>query len=188
MSDTQWPRYEVFKQDKANKVHEAIGSVHASDDQMALLNARDVFVRRPSAVSLWVVPAEEILTVTAEELATAEPGDLLLMEDEGEQERFVVCNRRTQRRSMVAVSYVGEVTAGSKEEALRLALADEAFGGADVWVWWVFPQAAVTASEEDDVASMFAPALDKTYRQQSAYGFVGPRRGQQRRSTAVDER
>lgn len=69
MSDTQWPRYEVFKQDNPKKPHEAVGSVHAPDAEMALLNARDVFVRRPFAVSLWVVKADNIFTMTREELA-----------------------------------------------------------------------------------------------------------------------
>ena len=66
MTDTQWPRYEVFKQDKPGKPHEAVGSVHAPDAEMAMLNARNVFVRRPSAVSLWVVAADVIRTVALE--------------------------------------------------------------------------------------------------------------------------
>ena len=86
MKDTQWPRYEVFKQDNPKKQHEAVGSVHAPDAELALQNARDVFVRRPSAVSLWVVPANSILMVTREEME-ANPG---LLRDNGEGEVPIV--------------------------------------------------------------------------------------------------
>ncbi|MFQ5435705.1 MAG: phenylacetic acid degradation protein, partial [Anaerolineae bacterium] len=40
MPDTQWPLWEVFKQDKPDKAHESVGTVHAPDAEMALLNAR----------------------------------------------------------------------------------------------------------------------------------------------------
>jgi ring-1,2-phenylacetyl-CoA epoxidase subunit PaaB len=41
--------------------HEHAGSVHATDAEHALQNARDVYARRGEAVSLWVVPAEAIV-------------------------------------------------------------------------------------------------------------------------------
>ena len=68
MSDSQWPRWEVFKQDTLSKPYQAVGSVHAADPEHALLNARNVFVRRPQAVSLWVAPADTIFSMTEEEL------------------------------------------------------------------------------------------------------------------------
>jgi len=55
---TQWPRYEVFKQDKPNKPYEAIGTVHAPDGELALFHARNVHVRRPACHGLWVVSEE----------------------------------------------------------------------------------------------------------------------------------
>ena len=66
--DTQWPRYEVFQQSRPGGPYQSVGSVHAPDAEIALQNARDVFVRRPQTVSLWVVPAEQILARTQEEL------------------------------------------------------------------------------------------------------------------------
>jgi ring-1,2-phenylacetyl-CoA epoxidase subunit PaaB len=68
MNDTQWPRYQVFLQEKQGEPHQDAGSVHAPDPEMALLNARDVFVRRPECVSLWVVEANRIYSRTAEGL------------------------------------------------------------------------------------------------------------------------
>jgi ring-1,2-phenylacetyl-CoA epoxidase subunit PaaB len=69
MTDTQWPRFIVFQQAKVDAPHQYAGSVHAPDAEMALMNARDVFVRRPTCVSLWVVPSTAVFSRTAEELA-----------------------------------------------------------------------------------------------------------------------
>jgi len=80
MSDTQWPRFEVFVQERPGRPHLHAGSVHAPDPEMALLNARDVFVRRPECASLWVAPSATVRGGTAEELpqllaaARTEPG------------------------------------------------------------------------------------------------------------------
>ena len=171
--DTQWPRYEVFKQDKDGKPHEAVGSVHAPDGEMALLNARDVFVRRPSAVSLWVVPDSAIYSVTAEELAAG-----IALPEAGETQSFLVFTKRSQRRSMTFVKHVGEVTAVTPQHALQQAITHEEFEPDKVWVWWIVPATAVTRSDDDEatIASMFTPAHDKTYRQQAHYGFVSPTR------------
>ncbi len=171
--DTQWPCYEVFKQDSERKVHEAVGSVHAPDVEMALLAARNVFVRRPSAVSLWVVPEAAILSRTAEQLAAHPP---VVPEEMGETETFLIFTKTSQRRSMTFVHYVGEVVANTAVSALAQALQRADFDPAEVFVWWVVPDTAVVRSDPADVESHFDPARDKTYRQQSAYGFVSPRR------------
>jgi ring-1,2-phenylacetyl-CoA epoxidase subunit PaaB len=189
MSDTQWPRYEVFKQDNPKKRHEAVGSVHAPDAELALQNARDVFVRRPRAVSLWVIPANAILMVTREELE-ATPG---LLQDDGESEGEVrplrrrtlrplsvqayhIFSKTNQRRSMTFVQHAGQVEAKTAKAALQKATECEQFDADTVWVWWVVPDEQIIRSSADDIDTLFAPALDKTYRQQSHYGFVSPRR------------
>ena len=51
---------------------------------------------------------------------------------------------------------------------------------ADTVMWWVVSDSALTGSNDDDIASMFEPALEKTYRDQSSYRgriFEGRRRG-----------
>jgi ring-1,2-phenylacetyl-CoA epoxidase subunit PaaB len=53
--------YEVFKQEREGAPFRNVGSVHAPDAEMALMNARDVFARRPACHSLWVVPDAAIL-------------------------------------------------------------------------------------------------------------------------------
>jgi ring-1,2-phenylacetyl-CoA epoxidase subunit PaaB len=176
MPDTQWPRYEVFKQDNPKKRHESVGTVHAPDAELALLNARDVFVRRPSAISVWVVPAAAIFAITAEEME-ASPGwhDEPVAAD-APQQTYHIFTKQSQRRSMTYVEHVGEVVAATAVQAIQQAMSNSNFTPGDVFVWWAVPETAVTRSEDNDIASMFAPAQDKTYRQQSYYGFVDPLR------------
>jgi len=56
-----WPLYEVFIRSKAGLHHRHVGSLHASDDTMAIENARDVYCRRMEGVSIWVVPSNKII-------------------------------------------------------------------------------------------------------------------------------
>lgn len=172
--DTQWPRYEVFKQDAPHKPHEAVGSVHAPDAEMALLQARDVFVRRPSAVSLWVVAATAVFARTAQEIAADPAWSGPIMESDAQT--YLVFTKTSQRRSMTYVRYVGDVTAVTPAHALQQAIASGQFDQDNVFVWWIVPRSAITRSDPADIDSLFAPAQEKTYRQQSSYGFVGPTR------------
>lgn len=65
--NTLLKRWEVFTQKKTGEPHEHAGSVHASDKEMALQNARDVYSRRREAVSIWVVLSEAITASTPED-------------------------------------------------------------------------------------------------------------------------
>ncbi|MCF8261545.1 MAG: 1,2-phenylacetyl-CoA epoxidase subunit B [Melioribacteraceae bacterium] len=67
MKDSQHKLWEVFVQAKTGAPHEHAGSVHAADSEIALQNARDVFSRRNEAVSLWVVPSDQIVASTPED-------------------------------------------------------------------------------------------------------------------------
>ncbi|HHM21068.1 MAG TPA: 1,2-phenylacetyl-CoA epoxidase subunit B [Bacteroidetes bacterium] len=57
----EWPLWEVFIRSKNGLEHRHVGSVHATDGEMALENARDVYTRRMEGVSIWVVPSKEII-------------------------------------------------------------------------------------------------------------------------------
>lgn len=61
MKQQEWPLYEVFIRSKSGLSHRHAGSVHASDDQMALDNARDTYTRRCEGVSIWVVRSTNIV-------------------------------------------------------------------------------------------------------------------------------
>ncbi|MBD7995613.1 1,2-phenylacetyl-CoA epoxidase subunit B [Arthrobacter sp. Sa2CUA1] len=57
-----WPLWEVFVRSSRGLSHVHAGSLHAPDADMAVRNARDLYTRRNEGVSLWVVPAEAIIS------------------------------------------------------------------------------------------------------------------------------
>ena len=67
-ANTQGKLWEVFTQKKSGMPHEHAGSVRAADAEMALTNARDVYSRRNEAVNIWVVPSEQIVASTPEDM------------------------------------------------------------------------------------------------------------------------
>src|SRR5690606_9332322 len=131
-------RWEVFKQDAPGRAHQAVGSVHATDARHALITAAHVFVRRPSAVSLWVAHASAIYTRTAQELANtdatanidpatgpvAEPATAPTSATDAAgdaREPFEVFCKVSNRRSMTFVEHVGTYLASDAAGALSLA-------------------------------------------------------------------
>ena len=168
MSDTQWLRYEVFEKERPDLPHRNAGSVHAPDDEMALENARDVFVRRPNCLSLWVAPSNQIFTKTVEELAADSTWRNAPLNSRSET--YLVFQKIGQRNAETFVNHVGEVEARSSQQALSLAL--EKFSNENVFVWWVCSSRAITRSEDEDAESMFAPAKSKPYRQPGFYRVV----------------
>lgn len=169
MTDTQWPRYELFKQDAPHKPHESVGTVHAVDAEMALQNGRDVYVRRPRCHSLWAAPASAITSKTSEELARDENWQQAI-DPSLPNEPYAVFQKQTERRGMTFVTHVGTVQASSPAHALQQALAT--FDNNEVFVWWVCPLRAIVQSNESDIEPMFAPAEDKLYRMPNQYKTV----------------
>lgn len=163
----QWLKYEVFKQDRPGGAFHNVGSVHAPDGEMALMNARDVFARRPACVALWVVADAAIARRTAEEPAT-EQG----RRGEGETEdsiQYAVFSKQSQRQGMTYVDYVGEVAARSPEEAIRVAA--ETFHETPGIVWWACPVSAIITGDPDDLPGL-AAATSKLFRMPNQYHTV----------------
>ncbi|MFA5567508.1 MAG: phenylacetic acid degradation protein [Trueperaceae bacterium] len=169
--DSQWPRWEVLKQDNERKAHQAVGSVHAADAEHALLMARTVFARRPSAVSMWVAPAACVHAWTAQELeghaAEAVPAGPAPSEPGAASQRYFVVRKSSNRRSMTFGDLVGEVAAPTLEAALARALSE--FADAPILALWLIEADAVVRSDPAVADPWFGPALDKTYKQQSIY-------------------
>jgi ring-1,2-phenylacetyl-CoA epoxidase subunit PaaB len=166
MTSDQWPRYEVFKQDKPGQPHRNVGSVHAPDAELALQNARDVFARRPACFSLWVIPAAAIFMRTAEEFAAERHAD---RPSKGDRTRYAVFGKRSQRQAMTYVDYVGEVEAGTPEEAMRLAV--KHYNEPPGIVWWVCPAGEIGRSEAEDIPG-FEAATGKKFRMPNQYHTV----------------
>lgn len=171
----QWPRWEVFKKDNDKRPYQAVGSVHAGDPQHALLTARNIFVRRPAAVSLWVVREDDIAAATREEM-DKEPQRSWA----GPAGTYHVGVKTSHKRSMTFVDLVGTVEATDATDAMRQAR--DLHPGA--LAWWVIPEAAFarTDDDEDTVESWFAPATEKTYKQQQYYGTIGRHVGELKRA------
>lgn len=161
MSDTQWPRYFVFKKDSHDEPHLNCGTIHAPDAELALQNARDVFVRRPECVSLWVVPAEKVVAKTAEELEREPPEPAHVEEPAEPYAVFLKQSHSAQH------AHAGEVEASTSSQALAAAL--DGWGDRGPLAYWVVPKRVIQVSSEDDQASWFEPARDKHYRQSSFY-------------------
>lgn len=166
-ADTQWPRFEIFQQARPDSPFENVGSVHAPDAEMALQNARDVFVRRPQTASLWVVPASAILTMTREELSSAKVQLQLGPAEPAPEKTYYIFTKTSQKRSMTFVTYRSEVEAASAWHALEQTMQND--GATDTYVWWVVPALAVTRSRPEDASSLFTPAHHKPFRLPSAY-------------------
>lgn len=60
MGEKELPLYEVFIRSRTGLAHRHVGSIHASDPEMAIENARDVYTRRQEGVSIWVVESKAI--------------------------------------------------------------------------------------------------------------------------------
>jgi ring-1,2-phenylacetyl-CoA epoxidase subunit PaaB len=172
MPDTQWPRYQVFLQEKPGSPYQDVGSIHAADAEIALLNARDVFVRRPECASLWVVPAWAIYARTAQEIRDSGFGSGLSEAQGGENETYNVFGKS---RPSGAQAFLGTVHASSAAQALQAGV--EAFSGdKPVYAWCVFPARRVIASEPADVESFFTPAEDKPFRLSNDFHTVSAMR------------
>lgn len=63
----QWPLWEVFIRSKRGLEHRHVGSLHATDAEMALENARDVYTRREEGISIWVVASKHIVASNPED-------------------------------------------------------------------------------------------------------------------------
>lgn len=55
-----WQTYEVFHQTKRGESHVHVGTVHASDSDMALILAKEQYARRQECVNIWVVRSADI--------------------------------------------------------------------------------------------------------------------------------
>jgi ring-1,2-phenylacetyl-CoA epoxidase subunit PaaB len=62
-----WPLWEVFVRSKQGLDHKHVGSLHATDAQMAIENARDVYTRRQEGISIWVVESKYITASNPEQ-------------------------------------------------------------------------------------------------------------------------
>jgi ring-1,2-phenylacetyl-CoA epoxidase subunit PaaB len=155
----------VFQQEAAGKPFVHNGTVHAPDIEMALLNARDVFARRPQAAAMWVVPADSIFTQTREEITKSGSQDVDLKTSRL-QDYYVFAKFEEQAQCR----HIGEVQAADPAGAVQAAI--KMFGDQNPLWWWVFPKSEVLTSEPQDASPMFEPSREKTFKDQAEYPVV----------------
>ena len=187
MSDTQWPRYQVFVQPESGGPFFDWGSVHAPDNELALLNARDVFARRPAVAAIWVVLAEAIYSQTRQELearqaeertnegggnpARRNPVPVDGVAKDEQEPYYVFCKPKAAGTQTL----LGMIEASQPLEAMQRAV--ETFSaqfkrGQAPYAWWVFPARLRFQNDPGEADSLFAPALDKPFRLSTDFHVV----------------
>jgi len=161
MTDTQWPRYEVFMMEAPDDSPRYVGSVHAPDAEMALLNARDVFARRPSCAGLWVAPSKQVVFRTAAEGFDGEQ----IAAPTGEEDLPYLVFRKRSHKGPLELS--DRFLAAGPADALRFA--ESLHQDEPTVMWAVAPENAFVRSSAEERPSFFEPALSKTYKTHSEY-------------------
>ena len=67
MSENNLPIWEVFIQPKTGVPFQHAGNLHATDEEMALQNARELYTRRQEGTCIWVVKTEHIVSSSQED-------------------------------------------------------------------------------------------------------------------------
>jgi ring-1,2-phenylacetyl-CoA epoxidase subunit PaaB len=127
---------------------------------------------------MWVVPADSIISKTAQELneLTDQPvrqparSDLQSGYDNPTTEvciYAVFCKVKEAGTQ----TFVGEVQGSSPEQAMQRAI-EKYSQGRKPLVWWVLPANQVNQSKPDEVESLYAPAGDKTFRMSTDFHTV----------------
>jgi ring-1,2-phenylacetyl-CoA epoxidase subunit PaaB len=61
--DENWQTWEVFHQKKRGEHHIHVGIVHAPDEQLALVFAKEQYGRRLQCANIWVVKSSNIFSL-----------------------------------------------------------------------------------------------------------------------------
>ena len=163
----QFETYEVFHLKKEGAAYTYVGPVHAPNEEVAFLFAKEQYSRRATCVGLWVVRTEHIqVTLYAGDgeniYEMVRPEEPAARSEQPEPYEIFQLKKRGK-----AHTHMGRVTATSYQEALQKAR--EAFGekGPVVNVWVVKSAHVLPSGEED--REMWLTVPDKKYREATAY-------------------
>ena len=178
----QFETYEVFHQKKENTAFVYVGPVHAPEDDMAFLFAKEQYSRRFACTGMWVVPTAAI-TVTAYVGDQESAYDTLLnaaeapapagdADDTAAEEAAYAAGEEDYdifhlKKRGKAHQHVGKVRASSPADALQVAKA--VFGEQRPVVnVWAVRSAAMLRSGEDD-RDIWSTTPEKKYRDAISY-------------------
>jgi len=163
----QFETYEVFHQKKEGTAHTYAGPVHAPNEDVAFLFAKEQYSRRFTCISLWVVRTENI-QVTPYVNDGENVYDMLRAEAPAvgseQPEPYEIFHLKKRGKAHM---HAGRVMATSYQEALQEA--KNQFGDkAPIVNVWVVKSKDVLQSADDD-KDMWATTPDKKYREAIAY-------------------
>lgn len=175
MSSKAWPLWEVFIRSKLSHVH--AGSLHATDAEMAMVNARDVYTRRMEGVSIWVIPSAAIYTLHFTDEESNEEPELIhehpsFTTDNTKQEKehsdqweiFI----RTKRG--LSHKHIGSTQSSTPKEALQKT--KELYSQTmDISTVWLAQSDQIKASQPAESEAFYDPAKDKLFRHATYYNL-----------------
>ena len=161
----QLPTFEVFVQAKEGRPFQHEGIVHASDEEMGFLFAKEQFSRRYTCTGIWVVKTENIHTTPFTD------GDISIYDQipetdtvEGEKRSydiFHLLKRGKQHRHVGAVEAVNEIDA--------LCNAASQFGqNQTIYNVWIVESDKILRSDEE-TKEIWNTLPDKSFRDAISY-------------------
>lgn len=157
-----WPRWEAFVRQNGGLAHIHSESVHATDAESALLNARDAYLRRVEGVSLWVAPSASVTVWESDSTDDPPPAS-----DAGAASLWEVFVRH---RRGLAHLHAGSLRANSPGAAIAKARSAYVTRDEGVSVW-VVPSADIYATDPAEADALFEPFSDKDYRYPTHYNI-----------------
>ncbi|GHA54411.1 phenylacetic acid degradation b [Pontibacter akesuensis] len=163
----QFETYEVFHQKKDGAAHTYVGPVHAPNEDVAFLFAKEQYSRRFACVGLWIARTENI-QVTPYGNDGEIVYDMLRVEEPAQRseqpEPYEIFHLKKRGK---AHAHAGRVMATSYIEALQEAKQQFGDKGPIVNVWVVKSSDVLQSAEEDK--DMWTTVPDKKYREAIAY-------------------
>jgi ring-1,2-phenylacetyl-CoA epoxidase subunit PaaB len=161
----QFETFEVFHQKKEKAPFTYVGPVHAPNEEVAFLFAKEQHSRRSTCTGIWVARTRHILVslYTDELTPVYEVLEKPRQPGQGPEEAFEIFELKKRGK---AHTHAGTVRAGSPEEALWRA--KEAFAKpACVNIWVVRAQDLLRTGEEDK--DLWRSTAEKKYREAADY-------------------
>jgi len=161
----QLPTFEVFVQAKEGRPYQHEGIVHASDEEMAFLFAKEQFSRRYTCTGIWVVKTESINATAFTEADQSVYDDVIspadTVGDPISYEIFHLLKRGKQHR------HAGSVKATDPVAALYQAK-NELAPQQPIYNVWIVPTDQLLMSDEDS-RQIWNTLPEKTFRDAISY-------------------
>ncbi len=161
----QLETYQVFLQLKEGKPYNHVGIVHAADQDVAFLFAKEQFSRRYTCSGLWIVRTQNVMATATTEGETSIYDQITISssaEAGGISFEVFHLNKRGKQHA-----HIGTVVATDYESALAQAK-QQLDPGKPVYNAWVIKSSDILKSAEED-RDMWVTLPEKKYREAIDY-------------------